>query len=159
MRVACCNECCFWLGRFFRVCAVPARTFLGSCIPYTCLFINYLPYDDKQLEIVGGVNELMNHSVVISLPDCTQHQVSCCIWRNDFSFKLRSTSCYWVAIIIWPLSFGTDGIISSHFGALEPSNFLFIWYRGTFLGIERPRLRRVEPYPHSPCMRSWHALG
>ena len=67
MRITCGSECCFWLRRFFRVSAVPPRTCLGSCIPYTCLFGNYLPYDDKQLEIVGGVNELMNYELIYQL--------------------------------------------------------------------------------------------
>lgn len=133
--------------RFFRVSAVPPRVCLGSCIPYTCLFINELPFDDKQLEIVLGVNELMNHSVVISLPDCTQNQVSCCIWRNDFSFKLQSTSCYWDAIIIWPLSFGTIDIISSHFRALKSCKVLFNWYHGIFPWTESSRLKMNGPQP------------
>jgi hypothetical protein len=147
MRVTCGSECCFWLRCFFRVSEVPARMCLGSCIPYTCLFINYQPFDDKQLEIVGGVNELMNHSVVISLPDCTQLQVSCCVWRNDFSFKLRSTSCHWDALVIWLLSFGTVDIISSHFRALKPTKVIFNRYRGTFSGIERLRLRMSGSLP------------
>jgi len=87
MRVTCGSECCFWLRRFFRVSAIPPRMCLGSCIPYTCLFINYPPFDDKQLEIVSRVNELMNHSVVISLPDCTQHQVSCCYLAQRLQFQ------------------------------------------------------------------------
>jgi hypothetical protein len=46
LNITCGSAYCFWVRRFCRVSAIPPRMSSDSCIPYTCLFIIHLPFDN-----------------------------------------------------------------------------------------------------------------